>query len=286
MAILNPLVTKLTTWRIPRGLSVVLCYVLILGGIGFLISLIIPPLVEQSTNFVTNLPRFISNVGLNKVVSDQIINQGISQLGSLPSGVLKFGVSVFSNFINVLAVLFLAFYLLVSRNKLDSQISFLFGEEKRTQIEKVVNLWEKRLGSWARGQFILMVIIGVVTYIGLLLLGIPYALPLAILAGILEIVPTLGPIVASIPSILIGLSISPLMGLAAASLAFLINQTENYVLVPKVMEKSVGVSPIIILLTLAVGLRIAGVIGVLISVPVLLTVKILFDEYLLARSSK
>jgi len=124
-------------------------------------------------------------------------------------------------------------------------------------------------------------LVGTFTYLGLLILGIPFALPLALLAGVLEIIPYIGPIIAAIPAVLVGLSISPLMGLAVASLAFLIQQFENYLFVPKVMEKSVGVSPIITLVALVIGLRLAGVVGIIVSVPLVITLQVLGKQYLL-----
>jgi predicted PurR-regulated permease PerM len=129
-----------------------------------------------------------------------------------------------------------------------------------------------------------MFFVGLATYIGLLIIGIPFALPLAILAGLFEIVPFLGPIVASVPAIIIGLGISPLTGLGVAAMAFLINQLENYLLVPKIMEKSVGISPLIILIALTIGARLAGIIGIIISVPFVITLQVLVSEYLKKES--
>ena len=166
------------------------------------------------------------------------------------------------------------------REKLDDHLGFFFGEEKKHKAGKLIDLLETRLGGWARGELILMALVGVSTYVGLALLGIPFALPLALLAGLFEIIPYLGPIIAAVPAVLIGLSISPLMALATAALAFLIQQLENYIFVPKVMEKSVGVSPIITLIALAIGLRLAGIIGVVISVPVVITLQVLGRQYL------
>jgi len=129
-----------------------------------------------------------------------------------------------------------------------------------------------------------MFLVGVFTYIGLLLLGIEFALPLAILAGLLEIVPYVGPILAAVPAAIVGFGISPLMGAATIALAFLIQQLENYFLVPKIMQKSVGVSPLITLLALSIGFRLAGILGVVISVPVVITLQVLGKYYLTSRN--
>ena len=280
MAILNPLVTKLSRWRIPRGISVFLAYLLFFGVLGAIIAGIIPPLVSQTTSFGNNLPKYFDNLGINRIISEQIVGQLISQLGNIPGQVVKVGVSVFTNIFDVFAVLIFAFYLLLVREKLDDHLGFFFGEEKKHKAGKLIDLLETRLGGWARGELILMALVGVSTYVGLSLLGIPFALPLALLAGLFEIIPYLGPIIAAVPAVLIGLSISPLMALATAALAFLIQQLENYIFVPKVMEKSVGVSPIITLIALAIGLRLAGIIGVVISVPVVITLQVLGRQYL------
>ena len=283
MAILNPLVSRLSKWRIPRGISAFLAYLVVIGAIVGIFAGLIPPLVSQTASFATNLPKYLANLGVNRFLSNEIIGQLLSQLGGVPGQLVKFGVSLFSNILDVVAVLIFAFYLLLVREKLDDQLGFFFGEEKKHQVGRFIDILEARLGGWARGELFLMIIIGAATYLGLILLGIPFALPLALLAGLFEMIPYLGPIVAAIPAVVIGLSISPLMGLAAAGLAFLIQQLENYLLVPKVMEKSVGVSPIITLIALAIGFKLAGVIGVVISVPAVITLQVIGSQYLLKR---
>ncbi|KKT65962.1 MAG: hypothetical protein UX25_C0003G0014 [Candidatus Woesebacteria bacterium GW2011_GWC2_45_9] len=278
MAILNPLVTRLSKLRIPRAISVFIAYLVVFGVFGGALAGIIPPLVEQTTSFANNIPGYLSSLGIGGYINEQLTGELLSQLGSIPGQLVKVGLSVFSNVFAVITVLIFAFYLLLARDKLDDQLGFLFGEERKGKLARIMDLLESKLGGWARGELTLMVLVGVSNYIGLMILGIPFALPLAILAGLLEIIPYLGPVIAAIPGIIIGLSISPLMGLAVAALAFLIQQLENYLFVPKVMEKSVGVSPIITLLALAVGFRIAGVVGVVISVPVVLAVQVLLKE--------
>lgn len=280
MTIFEPLVSALTKIKIPRVFAVLLTYVLIITFLGGTIALIVPTLVDQTTNFVNSLPIYLSNIGVNSQTSTLVITQILTQLGSFPGEVLQFTVSIFSNLIKVVTVLVFAFYMLLSRNKLEDQLGFFFGDEKRKQIGVTIDHLDAKLGGWARGQLIIMFLIGLGTYIGLFLVGIPFALPLAILAGLLEIVPFLGPIVAAIPSIIIGFGISPVLGFGATAVAFLVHQLENYLLVPKIMEKSVGLSPIVILASLAIGVKLAGIMGILISVPFVITLKVLASEYL------
>lgn len=279
MAILDPAVMRLTKWKIPRILSIILTYLILIGILVGAIVGIIPPFVEQTTNFINNLPSLLANPSIRGLVNEQVVNQITGQLGSLPKEIFAAGVSVFSNLIAVISVMIFAFYMLLYRGKLDEQVGFIFGESGKQKFDRILDNIEKSLGNWARGQLILMIAMGVLTYLGLLILRIPYALPLSIFAALLEIVPTIGIIIAAIPIIAIGLSISPLMGLATAALVFLIHQFEGYVLVPKVMEKSAGMNPIVTLASLAIGFRLAGVMGALISVPVVLMLQIIAKEY-------
>lgn len=279
MTILNPLVGRLSKFKVPRGLSVILSYLVIFGVLGGVIAVLVPPLVEQTTSFVNTLPNYLNSLGVNRLANGEVVGQLLSQLGSVPNQIVKAGVSLFANIINVIMVLIFAFYLLLVREKLSEHLLNLFGEEKTKSIVKVIGLMETKLGGWARGQFLLMLLVGVANYLGLVLLGIPYALPLAILAGLFEIIPYLGPTIAAIPAVVLGFSLSPLMGLATLALVFLIQQLENYVFVPRVMEKSIGISPIVILFALAVGFRLAGIVGVIISIPVVITLQVIIKEY-------
>lgn len=284
MTILNPLVSRLSQRKVPRSLSILVVYFLLIGAIITSIVLVAPQVVEQSTNFVNTLPLYLRNIGIPSWISDQILRTFLSQLSSLPGQVAKLTISLFSNVLSVIAVLIFAFYLLLARDRLDDQLVSFLGEERKRKFAKILDLLENKLGGWARGELSLMTIVGLANYIGLALLGIPYALPLAIIAGLLEIVPYIGPFLAAVPPVIIGLGISPVVGLAAAALAFLIQQMENYIFVPKVMEKSVGVNPIITLLSLSVGLKLAGVVGAIISIPIVITLEVLVKEYLVAKS--
>ena len=116
-------------------------------------------------------------------------------------------------------------------------------------------------------QVVLSLTIGVITWLALTILGIPFALPLAILAGFLEIIPTLGPIIAAIPATIVALAISPVMALSVIAVYIVIQLTENNFLVPKIMQKAVGLNPVVIIIAILVGSNLFGVIGALLSIP-------------------
>lgn len=232
----NPIISKLERKNISRALGVTISYIIFLGIIGFSIYILAPSLVTETGNFVNNVPKYISNIGLPIAFKEQILQQFLLQLGQLPSQIAKTAVSIFSNVINVVTVLILSFYLLMSKTKLEGNIYKMFGSDKAKKIVEITNKIENRIGMWAKAEMLLMLIVGSSTYIGLLLLKVPYALPLAILAGIFEIVPMIGPFIAAIPAVVIGFSTSFFTGVATASLAFLIQQVENYFFVPKIMQ--------------------------------------------------
>src|SRR5258706_45542 len=234
MAILNPMVTKLAKRKIPRPLSVIVVYLVILAALIVSFSALIPPLISQTTTFINHFPEFIVNLGIPPLYSEQFMQQSLSQLGTIPAKAAQITFSVFSNLLELITILVFAFYLLMMREHLDDHLAPFFNDGKKQQIDHIIDILENRLGGWARGQFLLMFAVGLVTYVVLLILGIPFALRLAIFAGFLELIPYVGPFIAAIPAIVIGFSISPYLGFAAAALAFLIQELENYILVPKI----------------------------------------------------
>ena len=153
------------------------------------------------------------------------------------------------------------------------------GDDLGDRLVIVVKDIEERLGAWVRGQLLLALIIGLASYLGLFILGISYVLPLALIAGILEMVPIIGPIISAIPAIIVALTVSPGLALAVAALYIIIQQLENNLIVPTVMHKVLGMPPLAILLALMVGGRLGGVVGIILAVPVLLVIQTVVGEF-------
>ena len=137
---------------------------------------------------------------------------------------------------------------------------------------------EKRLGSWIRAEVTLMIFVGALSYFGFRLLAIDFALPLAIIAGILEIIPNFGPTVATIPAVLAGLAMSPLHGLAALAWSFLVQQVENNIVVPRVMARVIGLNPLVTILSLSIGFKLAGIAGASLAIPVVLALEVIISD--------
>jgi predicted PurR-regulated permease PerM len=199
-------------------------------------------------------------------------------VGVISGGIIRTFVSFFQNLINIFILIVISFYLLLERKNLDKYLLHFFGDNAEKVGAGVMDKIEKRLGGWVRAQILLMIIIGLLTFIGLRLLGIDYALPLAIFAGFLEIIPTIGPFISAIPAVLVALLISPLMGLAVAALYFLIQQIENNFIVPQLMAKECGINPLITIIVLIAGFKLGGIIGAILAVPVVLLIEIILTE--------
>ena len=278
MSALNPIVDKLEAKRLPRSLAIILIYLLIGGVLGSIIAAITPPLVHQTTFLINQLPRLLQRLPAFKVELD-LLNLLNSQLINIPSRIFHFVSLAFSNILTLFVLATLTFYLLLERKNLPRYLVILFGRgDGSKRAERILNRLENSLGGWVRGQITLMFIVGSLVYLGLTLLGIQAALPLALLAGMLEFITNLGPTIATVPAAVIGFASSPLMGAAVIALYWLVQQVENNFLVPKVMEKAVGVPPLVAILTLMIGYQLAGVAGAVLSLPTYLVAKELLLE--------
>ncbi len=275
MSALSPLVDKLEKYKFPRSISIFLLYIIIWTVISFSIASLVPPLVEQSTIFLKRLPQDINLIS-NGYFDFSILEPHLS---SLPQTILQLVVATFNNLVNFFTLMVIVFYLIVERKNLKKYLVFLFGDgDREKQSEVFINKLEHKLGSWIRGQIFLMIIVGLMSYIGLSFLGVEFAIPLAFLAGMLEVIPNIGPTLSMIPAILVALGTSPMLGLATFSLYFIIQQLENNFIVPKIFSKAVGVSPLVVIVSLLIGFRIAGAAGAILSLPSVLLIQIIVED--------
>jgi predicted PurR-regulated permease PerM len=139
--------------------------------------------------------------------------------------------------------------------------------KRRPDVELIWNDVEQTLGAYVRGQVILMAIIGIISFLGLWALSIPYALALGAIAGLMEVIPVLGPILGAIPAIMVAFTISPALALIVALFYLVVQQLEGNVLVPKVMQDNVGLNPLLVILTLTAGAALYGIVGAIVAIP-------------------
>lgn len=277
MAALRPLVEGLARIRIPRVLSIILIYCVIFGGFGVSIAGTIPTLVSQSSNFVQDLPTFVQRVLPYWNIDARSLT---AQIAPISENILKLTVGIFSNVVTTLTVLVFTFYFLLERRNAESLVVETMGEEAASGVIRILREIEVRLGAWIRGEIILMLIVGVFVYIGLSLLKVEFALPLAIIAGVLEIVPMVGPIISAIPAVFVALVVSPFLALSVVALYFIVQQVENNAIVPLVMRKSTGLSPVVTIFALMVGGRFAGIVGAILAIPLVLVLQVVIGAFL------
>ncbi len=281
MAAFNPLVDRLQRWKIPRSLSIIVIYLLIFCAFGFAVAGVVPPLVDQTQTLISRFPSYLQSLrwtGFDEKIIYNQLNQLTEKLGVISGGVIKVFVNIFQNLINVVVLIIISFYLLLQRKNLDQYLLKFLGENGQKIGTRIVDKIEKRLGGWVRAIVLLMIIVGLLDYIGLRLLGIEFALPLAIFAGMMEIVPTIGPFIATVLAIIAGLTVSPLTALAVGALFFLVQQLENSLIVPKLMEREIGLNPVITIVALIAGIKLGGVTGAVLAIPVVLLIEIIFTE--------
>ncbi|MFC1627125.1 AI-2E family transporter [Patescibacteria group bacterium] len=283
MSALSPIVDKMQKLKIPRGLSIFILYILIWGLISWGIASLIPPLVEQTTKFINRLPQDIALISQGKF--DLSILQ--PHIDKIPENAFKIVVATFTNVIGVFTFMVIVYYLIMERRNLKKYLVFLFGDgDREKHAEEFVDKLEHKLGGWMRGQLALMIIVGLMSYIGLTFLGVEFAVPLAFIAGLLEIIPNIGPTISMIPAVLVAFGTSPVLAGATFALYILIQQLENNFIVPRVMSKAIGLNPLIIIFALLIGFKIAGIAGAVLSLPSVLLLEIIINDIYRQNHSK
>jgi predicted PurR-regulated permease PerM len=288
----DPWVDWMQSKKIPRVLGILFIYMGLFTATGGVIYLLMPPIIEQlgdlSTRFPLILDRTISTFSsLKEFLTDHgILNEIKNYFSSLSpeniqsaaanviTKVYDFILGIFAFFL----VLVMTFYIVVEENALKKIVWSVSPEKYQIYIINLVNRMQKKIGLWLRGQLILSCIIFLLTYISLSILGVKYALVLALVAGMTEFVPYLGPLMASIPAIFLAYTQAPMLALFVAILYYIIQLVENNIIVPKLMQKVVGLNPIISIVVLLIGYKIAGIPGAILAIPVATAAKVFIND--------
>ncbi|MDP2637791.1 MAG: AI-2E family transporter [Candidatus Levybacteria bacterium] len=282
MAALSPFSDYLTQKRIPRIIAIIIPYVVTIAVLVLLIFPLIPFFTSQIQQFIKTLPEYVDRTTrlLNVRIDANNINQIItSDFEAIGKNALNVTGKIFSGVFSFFAMFVISFYLMLGRERLRKEASMLIPEKYRKKGLETITQIEKKLGAWFRGQIVLSFVVGFAVWIALTVLSLPFALPLALLAGILEIVPTIGPIIAAIPAVLIAFTISPTIAISVIVVYIIIQMLENNILVPKIMEKAVGLSPIIVIIGVLVGSQFLGILGALLAVPFIAMCIIIFKSF-------
>ncbi len=289
-AAMDPMVDYFNTKRIPRAVSVLTVYVAVIGLATVVVYLLVPPVIEQFKVLQNNWPEYsavlqqkLGSSWFGSIDISNLFNGLITDNGETSVVSRTFG--VFNGILGFLTVLVISFYLVAEEKGMKEFISALIPSQHQAFTVELLEKIQTKMGLWILGQLILSISIFVLTWIGLSLLGVKYALFLALLAGLLEVVPYIGPFLSAIPGVFFAFIQNPTLALVVAILYLVIQKTEGYVLVPKIMEKTVGTSPLVVLVALLIGFKLAGVVGLLVAVPLASAITVVVNEFLSAKSA-
>lgn len=276
---LLPIVHILKKRGLPHFLAAFLPFIAMILILVLIIFPLFPFIVEQVKSLIFGLPDYLGEsatlLGFEIDVArvQEIFANEFSSLGRNAFSVTS---RVFGGLFSLLTVLVVSFYLVLYHDKFKDNIAQLFHRNERERVITTLDKIDDTLGAWLRGQVVLSLVIGLITWIALTILGLPYALPLAILAGLLEIVPTLGPILAAIPAIIVALTVAPATALIVTAIYVVIQLLENNILVPKIMQRAVGLNPVVVIVAVMIGANLMGVVGALLSIPFVSFMIVLF----------
>lgn len=276
---LHPNVTRFEKIGVPRFLAVLLIYLFTIGILTFAISGVVPVFVEQSQKLAATAPGFFQNLQISGYSIDT--TSVFRAFESLPAFIAKTTVTLFSNLVQAVLILVITFYMTMQRKNLAPHHLGFLNDKIRKMIFLILDRLENRLASWMSGELILMLVVGLLSYFGYLIIGLEYAASLAIIAGILEIVPNIGPTITTLLACLVGLTTgNPINALLAILVGTIVQQFENHLIVPKVMKDTVGINPLLTIMLLLMGGQLGGVLGAILAIPVYLTIEIILKTYL------
>ena len=281
-------VKKLKPYIKNRSLLVFLIYVVAIGLIIGLLSVFMPVFIKEMSILVSSLSQYIPNSsilntfqpdtisGAKDIVSNLSHNASLSDvikstqvlIDSLSGGFIDVFGGAFGGIINFFLIIIISFYFSITEKGIEN---FLRIITPRNSEEYIISLWQRtehKIGLWAQGQMLLGLIIGVLSYLGLTILGVQYALVLAIITAFCELVPFGIFLAMAIVSIFGFLDGGVTLALLSFGLYFILHQFENYLIYPLIIKKIIGISPLVVILSIIMGLELAGIFGVILAIPV------------------
>jgi predicted PurR-regulated permease PerM len=270
------------SWK--RSTSSILVYFIFSIILGLFLALILPPLVSEFSIMLSTLqlPPEIDKMFDTFELNLQDISRLTEQWGGSLSTVVNVISSTFSGVFTVIMTLVISLYISIEKGQVVRDFSWLTRDDKKIkQFKEALNEINIQLGNWIRGEFILMLVVGTMVFVGTALIGLPYPLPLALLAGMMEIIPNVGPTVSAIPAIFIALVTLGWPGAVVTLVLYiLIQQLENNLIVPRVMQRNVNVSGLTVILGILIGGSIFGVAGALLAVPTIIVLRTIFETWI------
>lgn len=297
---IGPFANWLEEKRFPRLLGVLLLFLIVIGLMVFILSLVVPFVSQEVSQLLAVLPETLSKLSSSLERAQEGAPQYLDFISEIQNILETFStylqqsaqsivgliISIFGGVASFVAILIISFYLSVTKNGIENFLGSVVPDKYEAY---VINLWkrsEAKVGRWLQGQMLLSLMVGLIVYVGLSLLGIKYALVLGLSAAILEIVPIVGPVLAAIPAVFLAFMQAPSMGLWVVLFYVATQQLENYLLLPVVLGKTTGLNPVVVLISLLVGYQLAGIPGMILSVPVATVIVEILDDLAKHKESR
>lgn len=295
---LDPWVDKLKKKKIPRSASVLFLYFALFAILGLVLYLIIPPIINEINGIANNFPNYVESFSSKfSLLKDYSMKFGLSDntknyfsfitgyLQNTASGVFFALFNIFGGIFSFVMILVLTFYMVVEESAIKKLVWSLSPEKNQSYIMHLINRIQLKMGYWLRGQVIVALSLAVMSYVGLEILGINYALVLAVFVGFLSFIPYMGAILGAIPAVFIAFTQSQLLSVLTIALFYVIHFIESNFLQPKVMQKAVGLNPIVSILAILAGFKLAGLIGAALSIPATAAFSVFIQDVFAERES-
>jgi predicted PurR-regulated permease PerM len=263
--------------RIPRTLAILVIYLAVVGVIVMVALTVVPPLLEQAAEMWNRAPRVFSQLQSflirhrllrHPVTLEEAVQNAPAGSGGSALNTVFFAIwSVVGGLFGVVTILILSFYLLVEANGLFGYMTRLVPAASRGPFVTVSREIVKKVSAWLSAQFMLAGVMGTCAAIGLGLLGLPYFYVVALIAAVGETIPIVGPIVAGVSAVAVALSVSAKLAVLVGGYFVVLHLLEANFLVPKVMERRVGVSPVTVIIALLIGGELWGILGAILAIP-------------------
>lgn len=275
----------------PRVLSVVTVYLILIAVFAIVVALVFPPLIDQAVRLADDLPQLSTDLrdrttGFIDAIAgggtgEQVVGavtRGAAEVSPDWGALVRLPLTVAGILLNIVLVLFLSVLILLERdNAREWSMRFVAAEDQPLMVD-VGRRALAKLGAYVRGQLLIMTITGVFTFLGMTLLGVPFAFPLALLAFIGEAIPMAGAFIAGGPIVLLALLESPLTGLLMLIWLIVMQQLQGFIVVPIIQSRAVALSPVVVLLSVLAGASLGGIVGAIIAIPVVAVVDVVIRD--------
>ncbi|MBI2609809.1 AI-2E family transporter [Candidatus Giovannonibacteria bacterium] len=278
---IEPAARWLKNYRIPRVWGVLVIYLVSFAFLGVMFYLVVPPLLSESVDFLVNLPNYLKSANINSTIPfwpnlpldisgflSNYVSDFEASLGKATGSFLQAASGIFGGALSFVLIIVISFYLAVQERGIENFLRIVTPKDYEPYILDLWSRTRRKIGWWLQGQLLLSVLVGVLVFLGLSILGVKYALSLAILSALFEIIPIFGPVMAAIPAVAIAFVQKPVLALSVLILYVIVQQFENHLIYPLVVRKTIGIPPLLVIIGLLIGGTLGGFFGLLLSVPI------------------